>query len=184
MKKKKYVYFVVPVLGILIFAAIYWNYVSSHDAKIAERAATVKRLKQEAVDKENADKKKAYDEAMATQAKRTAEKKAKEAHDQKEKDDLDAANQALSKAGNESERLSKQLERLRVEVKNTKDEIVKIKEAERQSIAEEAFLKTFVVKDQENVKQLSAVIEKIDAANEAAAKAEAAARAAEKKKNS
>lgn len=182
MKKKKYVYFVVPVLGILIFAAVYWQYVSTHDAKIAERAAAVKRAKQEAVDKENSDKKKAYDEAMAKQAERAAEKKAKEAHDQKEKDDMDAAQQALSKAGNEAERLTKNLDRLKGEIRTTKEEIAKVKETERQSIAEEAFLKTFVVKAQDNVKQLETVVEKIDAANEAAAKAAADAAKAAKNK--
>ena len=184
MKKKKYVYFVAPIVGIVVFAAVYWNYVSGHDAKIEERAKVTKAAKQAAVDKENADKKLAYDDAMKQKTARDAERKAKEVHDQKEKDDAEAANQALSKAGNEAERLVKQLDRLKIEVRQTKEEITKIKETERQSLAEEAFLKSFVVKAQANVQQLETVVQKIADADDAAVKAEAAAKAAAAKKNS
>ena len=58
-KKKKYVYFVVPIIGMLIFAAVFWSYSSTLEAKTAERARILKEQKQKEIDQENLDKKKA-----------------------------------------------------------------------------------------------------------------------------
>ena len=121
---------------------------------------------------------------MATQAARVAAKKAREAHDQQEKDDVDAAQQAYTKAASDAERLVKSLERVNGEVRQAKADIAKIKDQEKESLAEEAFLKGFVSKQQANVQQLESVIEKIAAADDANAKAAAAAAAAAKKKES
>ena len=180
--KKKYVYFVAPILATLVFAAIYWNYLSTYDAKAEARAKLLKAQKQAEIDKENADKKKAYEEAMVAKAKHDAEKKAKEERERAQKDAREAAQQAREKAANDAERLQKQAERIAAEVRTAKEEVAKIKDGERQSLAEAAFQKDFVVKVQTSVENLHSVLDAIAKADEAAAKAAAAAAAAAKKK--
>ena len=46
-KKKNYVYFAVPLLGLIIFAALYWNFDSQYEAKQAQIAATAAKAKKE-----------------------------------------------------------------------------------------------------------------------------------------
>lgn len=185
MKKKSYVYFIAPLVGLVIFAGIYWQYASTYDAKLEAVAKKQRAEREEKIRKENESKKAAVEAAVVAQEKRKQEKAAKEAKDQKDKDDREKAVQARAKAREDGRKFTDQVARLKKEVDLNKKDIAKIEEDKKRSIDEQKFLAEYVKKAEANAQGLSAVLEKIDAADkaaEAAAKAAAAAAAAAAKK--
>ena len=182
-KQKKYVYFIAPIVGTIAFAAVYWNYVAGHDARIKAMEDHKRQLREAEVAKENADKKIAYEEAMKTKTAREKEKAEKAKHDQQEKDDAEAASQALDKARADAQHQANNLEHIKAEVKAAHEEIDKIKKTQEASLKEEQFLKDYVIKVQADAHKLDSVVEKIAAADDAAAKAAAAAAKAAKKES-
>jgi hypothetical protein len=182
--KKSYVYFIAPLLGLLIFGAVYWQYASTYDARME---ATEKRHKEEREKKirdENEQKKEAVAAAQKAQEQRKKDKADKEARDQKEADEREKAVLARDKAREDSRKFADQVVRLRKEVDVTKADIEEIKKNQQVAATEEEFLRRYVKEAQANRQNLVGVLEKIDAADKAAAeaaKAAAAAAAAAKK---
>lgn len=181
--KKTYVYFLVPLLGLIVFGAIYWNYLSAYDAKEAARIKTEKekietRLRLEAQNRE-----KAIKDALDAQERRKKERDAKEAKEAKDREVREAAIEARNKARNEREKFSRQVDRLKNDVRIEKEAITKLEQNKKGLIEDEAFLKDYVKKAEANDKQLTEVIEKIDAADKAAAERAKAEAAAAKAKN-
>jgi hypothetical protein len=178
--KKAYIYFLVPLLGVIAFGAVYWNFSTNYEKVEADRAAAIQKTKNDKLAEENRNREKAIQEANVAQQKKRDERAAKEAKDRKDREDRENAIQARNKAFNDSDKFKKQAERLAKEITVIKEEIAKIEEDKRRSTDEEAFLKDFVKKVESNAKSLTEVLERIaaaDAAAEAAAKAAAAAAA-------
>src|SRR5882724_6067922 len=84
--KKNYVYFLAPLAAVIVFGAVYWNFLSGYEKEQDRRAQVIKQAKVEKLQKDERDKKQAYDEAMAGAAKRKAEKEAKDAKDAADRD--------------------------------------------------------------------------------------------------
>ena len=78
-------------------------------------------------------------------------------------------------------RLRPQLDRLKIDAEDVKADIAQLEMQRKQYLDEEAFLRTFIVKAQANVKTYYDMLAKIAAAEKARAEAEAAARAAKVK---
>jgi colicin import membrane protein len=180
--KKTYVYFLVPILGLVAFAAVYWNFNRTYEAKLADRQRVIREQKEEKLRLEAKSREKAIQDALAAQEKRKAEKAAKEAKDQKDQEERQAAIEASRKADRDQQKLSLQVKSLQEQIKTEKDAIAKIQEEQKLAIEEQAFLKNYVKQAQSNQKSLNEVIDKIVAAD--AAKAAADALAAAKAKNS
>jgi preprotein translocase subunit SecF len=177
---KSKIYWVVPIIAIAVFFAYYWNFSKEYDAKqakvvAAERQRRLDKLQAEAVMREAAIK-----DAIEAQKQRKQERIDREARDRKMKDDKENAILARDKADQESQRIERQVDKLTKDVKEAKDELTKLEAEKKESIEQEAFLQTFVVKANENVARLDDVVKKIEVADAAAAKAAALA-AAEKK---
>jgi len=183
--KKKYVYFFPPIIGTVIFAAVYWNYSAGHDARIAASEAKNRAEIQAKLDADARNREKAVKDALASQEKRKIEKAAKEAKDIADKEMREKAMQAKFRAQREADKLEQQAKRLKKEVEEEKKEIDKI-EAEKKRLTDEiAFQREYVKKAEENVQSLRTVMERIAAADlaaEAAKKAAAQAALAAAKK--
>lgn len=180
--KKTYVYFLVPIIGVIVFGAYYWNFSSGYEAELAKKAAIVRKHKDEKLIKEQKDREQAIKEAVASQERRKAEKAAKEAKDQADAEQRQLAIEARDKANRDQAKLDQQVQRLQKEIKIEQDAIAKIEEDRKRAVEEQAFLKEYVKQAQTNTKSLSEVLDKITAAD--AARAAADALAAAKSKNS
>jgi len=173
--KKTYVYFLIPIVGIIIFAAVYLNFSAGYEAKLAERAHQIKEAKEEKLRIQAKEREQAIKDALAAQERRKAEKAAKEAKDKADQDARQLAVEARDRANREQLKLEQQVERLKKDVQTEKEAIAKIEEQKKQALDEQSFLKVYVKQAQANTKSLTEVLDKIAAADAARAAAEAAA---------
>lgn len=184
--KKSYVYFLAPLVGVAIFAGVYAQYASGHQARLDAADKKLADAKAEKVKQENIAKKVAVDAALKQQEERKKAKADKEAREAKEREDRELAVAARNKAREESRKFQDNVKRLQKELEETKKDIAKIGDDKKRSADEQQFLKEYVKKAQANTQSLSIVLERIDAADKAAeaaakAAAEAAKAAAQKK---
>ncbi len=183
--KKNYVYFIAPLVGLVIFTGIYWTYAAGYEAKLEAAKKAQIEARNERIRQENLNKKAAVEAAIAAQEKRKQEKKEREEREAREKEQREIAMQARIKAREEARRMQDQVNRLKKEVADAKKEVARIEEEKKRLVDEAAFQRQFVQKAEANTKSLSTVIERIVASDKAiddAAKAAAAAAAAAKKK--
>lgn len=182
--KKTYVYFLVPLVGLIIFGAIYWNFSAGYEAGEAKKALIIKQAKEEKLRIEAKNREKAIKEALEGQDRRRKEKEIKDAKDRADRDARDLAQEAQRKARSDQDKFSRHVDRLNTEIKAEKEAIAKLLEEKKKSVDEEVFLRTYVKLADSNVKELSKVLDKIHEADIARAKADADAAAAAKAKNS
>ena len=173
--KKSYIYFLVPLIGLIAFGALYWNFSQGYEAKIAEKARLVRVAKEEKLKTEAENRKKAIEDAIEAQERRKAEKAAKEAKEQANQEARQLALEARDKANRDQLKLAQQIERLEKDVKVEEAAIAKLEEDRKRAADEEQFLKTYVKQAEANTKSLTEVLEKINAADAARAAAEALA---------
>ena len=173
--KKSYIYFLVPLIGLIGFGALYWNFSQGYEAKIAEKARLVRVAKEEKLKTEAENRKKAIEDAIEAQERRKAEKAAKEAKEQANQEARQLALEARDKANRDQLKLAQQIERLEKDVKVEEAAIAKLEEDRKRAADEEQFLKTYVKQAEANTKSLTEVLEKINAADAARAAAEALA---------
>ena len=182
--KKKYAYFLAPLVGLVIFSAIYWNFSKGIAARDAAHQAAVDQAKKEKADKQARDNAKAFAEAVATGERRKAERAAKDAKEKKDHDDRQAAVEARDKANRDQIKLAQQVDRLEKDIQTEKDAITKLEGDKKKSTDEQAFLVAYVKQAEDNARMLSQVLDKIAAADAARAAADAAAAAAAAHKSS
>lgn len=175
----KKAYFIVPIVGVIVFSFFYFNTLSELDAKEKAKKEREKQIREEKRLKEILEREKAFAEAVKLQAKRKAEKEAKEAKERAEKEQLLALRDDRDKAFRERDRQYKAATRLGDEIKIEEEAIAKLKTSIATQKDEVAFLKTYVQKANENRKSFETVLGKIDAAEKAAA--DAAKKAADAK---
>jgi len=178
--KKKYAYFLAPLIGLLIFAAIYWNFSKGLAAREAKHAAEVEQKKKDKLRAQAKANEQAVADALAGQQKRKTERAAKEAKDKKDNDERTAAVEAQGKAERDQRKLADQVKRLETELQSEKDAIGKLEADKKKSTDEKAFLIAYVRQAEDNARQLSQVLDKIAAADAARAAADAAAAANKK----
>jgi colicin import membrane protein len=184
--KKSYVYFVAPLVALVIFFfGFYWNAHKDYEKREAAKVKAVRDARQKKLEKEAEDRAKAVQAAVELQEKRRGERKAREEKDAREKEDREKARQAREKAARDADKFEAQVRRLQKEIEAEKKDLEEVK-AERKRVAdEETFLKEYVKKAEANAKGLTGVLERIAAADKAAedaARAAAAAAAAAAKK--
>ena len=179
--KKSYVYFVAPiVLMVVFFFGFYWNAHKNFEAKEAAVLKQARDQKQAKLEKEQQDRLKAVQSALELQEKRRADKKARDEKEAREKEEREKARQARDKAGRDAEKLDQQVKRLQKEIEVEKKQLTEVQAEKKQTMEEHAFLKQYVAKAEQNAKSFTGVLERIAAADKAAADAEKAREAAEK----
>ncbi len=179
--KKNYVYFLAPLVGLIIFGAVYWNFSKGFAEREARRVAAEKQKKEDKLRAQAKANEQAIREALAAQELRKAQRLAKEAKDKADKEARAAAVEAKEKAYRDQEKFAKQVDRLEKEVQTEKDAITKLQGDKKKFTDEAAFLRVYVKQAEDNVKSLMQIIDKIAAADAARAAADAAAAAAAKK---
>ena len=162
--KKKYVYFFPPLIGLLIFGAVYWQYSSGYEARLAESERKARAV----IDAKLADdvraRERAVKDALASQEKRKIDKAANEKKEAADKEMREKAMQAKFRAQRETDKLEQQAKRLKKEIEEEKKEIEKIEADKKRSIDEVAFQREFVKKAEENARNLAVVLDRIAAA--------------------
>jgi colicin import membrane protein len=181
MKKKK-IYIIAPILMLVLFGGYYWNFRSQYEAHQAEIAAAQKERKAEKLRQDEAARDIAMADALAAQKQRKAERAAREALDEKMRNDKENAVLDSEKAEQESQKLERQVERLKKDVADNEKDIAALQEDDTKQVAQIAFLGEYVKKAQDNRASLAMVLTKIQAADDAIAKA-AALEAAKQKKS-
>ena len=114
--KKKYVYFFPPLIGVIIFGAVYWQYSSGHEARLAASEAKARAEIQAKLDADARSREKAVKDALASQEKRKLEKAAKELKDTADKEMREKAMQAKFRAQREADKVEQQVKRLKKEI--------------------------------------------------------------------
>jgi len=180
MMIKSKIYFIVPIIAIAVFFAYYWNFSAEYDARQAKIQAVEKQKRLDKLQAEALMREAAIKDAIEAQKLRKQERLEREARDRKQKDDKENAILVRDKADQEAQRFERQVDKLTKDVKDAKEELAKLETEKKELTADEAFVRTFVVKANENVARLDDVVKKIELADAAAAKAAALA-AAEKK---
>ena len=184
MKKNKYIYFLSPLIGLIVFFGFYWNASKAYDereAAVVRKAMEVKKakLEQEAINRE-----KAVKDALQQQDKRRAAKKAKDELEAREAEERAKAVQSRQKASRDADKIEASVKRLQRDIEEEKKEITKIQADKKRYADDQGFLLEYVKQAEANVKSLRGVLEKIaeadkkweEAQREAAARAAAAAK--------
>jgi ABC-type Na+ efflux pump permease subunit len=178
--KKKYIYFAPPLVALVLFIAYYLHFRTGYDQEQEQVAVAAQRAKEETVREQNAQRKKAVDEALASQAKHKADKEARDAFLVKRQEERQAALDAREKSLSDLIKFREKAEKLRKDVTTVKEEITKIQQDEELLKAQVVFFQAYVQKAEVNDKALTAVLEKIQKADDARAAAIKAAAAAKK----
>jgi hypothetical protein len=173
--KKSYIYFLVPLIGLIAFGAVYWNFASGYEAKVAEKARVQREAKEAKLREEAKNREKAIKDALAAQERRKIEKAEKEAKEKADAEARQLALEARAKSERDQAKLAQQVERLKKEIKVEQEAIAELEEQRKQAVEEENFLKTYVKQAEANTKNLTEVLDKIVAADAARQAAEAAA---------
>lgn len=173
--KKTHLYFLFPLIGLIAFGAVYWNFNEGYEANLAKEAAVIREAKQEKLRIEARNREIAIKDALAAQDRRRAEKATKEAKEKADSEARQLAIEARNKADRDQQKLGQQVERLQKEVKFEKEAIAEIEATKKQAIDEQTFLRTYVKQAEANARSLSEVLEKIAAADTARAAADALA---------
>ena len=160
-------YFLVPLIALVIFSGIYWSFKTSYEKKLDDKVVEEKRMHVEQLKVEAKNREKAIQMAVEADKKRREERAAKDAKDKAEKEARQAAYDARSKAMQQQGRLELLARRLSDQVTTLKEEIAKIEEQKKSAQAEQDFLNVYVKQAEANVVSLTAVLDKIEAANKA-----------------
>jgi chromosome segregation ATPase len=182
--KKNYVYFIAPMVGLVVFVGIYWQYARGYDARMVEMhrkevEAVQTKLNQDAKNREAA-----ANSAFQAQEKRKADKKIKDAKEAADKEARDQATGVMRKAQTDANKLTTRVKGLTKDIDAEKKEIAKLEEEKKALLAEQAFQKQYVKEAEAHVTALLGTLDQIAAADkkwEDAAKEAAKAAAAAKK---
>jgi hypothetical protein len=170
-------YIIGPLAGLLVFSAFYLNFSKEYAVKQQKAEQAILEAKKEKTRKELELRKKAIEDAIAAQQVRIAARAAKDKREEEDKKAHDALIDRRFRAYDDvNKRLHPQLERLKSDADEIKDELAKLDLEKKQYSDEEAFLLTFVIQAEANVKTYYNLLDQLAAAEKARADAEAAAK--------
>jgi chromosome segregation ATPase len=175
------IYILVPLISVLVFGGFYLNFTKTYEARIAEAKAKVEEERKLKAKRDIAAREQAIKAAIEAQEKRKKEREEKERIEEgKKKARLDAEDRR-QRTFDERKRFRDQVDRLKKEIEVVKADIAKLEQERKNHLDEQAFLRDYVKKAETNVKSYYDLIDKIAAADAAAAKAAADAAAAARK---
>jgi hypothetical protein len=177
----KKIYFIFPIVGCVLFLALYLNF-RSHNTEVEQaKKLALQKEKEAKLSREVAERKIAYDAAILLAEKRKQEKEAKEEKDRLEREARQALLDERERVFKEQDKQAAQVRKLNEDLKAEQSEIQKIKEVIASHKAEIDAQQTHVTLAKQNEKNFEQILAKIDAVDKAAAQAAAQAAAAAKK---
>jgi hypothetical protein len=167
--KKKYIYMLVPLCGVILFSLFYIPFanhyaelqVQKHKQEVAER--------NEKLEKEAEDRAEASRLANEAAAKRKAERDAKAAREKAEEDALSAADAVRVKAHNDKQKYEQEVTGLMKEIKLEKEALAQLQTDKEDALKEQEFLKTYVQQAEANRQGILSLLDKLSAADKARA---------------
>jgi colicin import membrane protein len=160
------VYFLFPIIGLLVFGGYWFSFSIEYSKKIEAQKISEVRAREEKAHQDQINREKAVRDATDANNARIRQRDAKKAKEKKEKDDREAAIELKNKARGEMFKLLSQAERLSKDVTALKEENSKIGENIDRIKKEYEFLKIYVQKAEDNVKLISVVTPKIEKADD------------------
>jgi len=159
----KKIYYIGPLATFAVFAAYTMHFNQSYDAHEAQVAIEAKATREAKLKVEAEGRKKAIDDAMAAQARLKNERLEREAEEMRKKEARQASIDAKNLNYREQEKLARQVERLKKEVKVEEDAIAKLEGSIKYNKAEKVFISQFTEKARLNLTYLTDLLTKIEA---------------------
>ena len=159
----KKIYYIGPLATFAVFAAYTMHFNTAYDAHEAQVAIEAKTTRDAKLKVEAEARKKAIDDAMVAQARLKKERLDREAEEMRKKDARQASIDAKNLNYREQEKLARQIERLKKEVKVEEDAIAKLDGSIKYNKAEKVFISQFTEKARLNITYLSDLLTKIEA---------------------
>jgi colicin import membrane protein len=177
--KKKYIYMLVPLCGLLLFIPFYLNFASHYNAMKKAEHDKQRQMLQEKANEEAEARKDAILKNNEEAEKRKKERQAHEAMLKAEQDALDKAGAEDQKAFNDKQKNDALVTRLQKEIKAEQAAITDLENQKQEALKERAFLKDYVREAEGNRKSILDLLDKLktaeqERADEAAKKAAAA----------
>jgi hypothetical protein len=174
-------YLIWPLIGLLVFGSFYWHASKGFAERDRQAAVQKEKDRQDRITQDLLRRKKAIEDAIKAQEERKAARLLRDKKEEDERIARDALVERRTRAFDEvTKRLRPQLERLKTDADSVKEDIKQLDLQKKQYVDEETFLRGFVHTAEANVKTYYDMLEKIKAADEARAAAEAAAAKAKK----
>jgi colicin import membrane protein len=174
-------YFIIPLIGVLIFGGFYHNFAKGHEARLAQIKATAEKAKADKVRQGIVDREKAIAAAVEASKLRAEERAKKEKLEEDKKNDRQTAEDKRLRANSDKTKLSTQLKSLQKDLAEVQEEIKKLEQEKKTLADEQVFLQAYVKQAESNQKYYYDLLDKIALAEKARADAAAAAAAAAKK---
>ena len=171
--KKNYIYFVAPLVGLIIFGAVYWNFSKGYNKREAKRVADEKQKKEDKLRQQAKDNEKAIREAVASPG--TPQSRARRQGGQGQGGQGRSRHRRRGpRQGRPRPGQTRQAGRAPREGRaGEKDAIAKLQSDKQKLIDEQAFQKVYVKQAEDNVRNLTQVLDRIAAADAARAAADA-----------
>ncbi len=175
-------YLIFPLIGLLIFGGFYINFNKGFEAnELAMKVKADNEKKAKAL-QQVADREAAIKAAVEAQAIRKKEREEKDRVDEAKKVAKQQAEDYRQKTFDDRNKFRDQVTRLKRELGEVKEATTKIADDKKNEVKEDEFLKNYVTQAEANVKYYYTLLDKISAAEKAAADAATAAAAAQSKK--
>jgi hypothetical protein len=174
-------YIIWPLVALLVFGAFYWNFDQGWKVREHDKLVQAEKDKQDRIRQDLERRKKAIEDATKAQQERKAARDAKE---KKEQDEADARNALIERRQHAYDEVNRhllpQLDRQKGDADEVKHEMAQLELQKKQFEDEATFLKTYTHQAEANVKAYYDLLAKLQAAEEARAAAELAAKNAKK----
>ena len=165
----KKLYYVLPVIGVLIFGAFFWKFNADFETREAAKKEAVRKEHDEKMLADLQAKKKAIEEAITLQEKRKVEKADREKRAEEEKQAQLDLKDASDRARDDRDRVLRQVDRLKTEIAVEDSALKKLASDKENLIAEDEFLLKYVKLAEANQKGLEEILTKIEKADKDAA---------------
>ncbi|MCX6938340.1 MAG: hypothetical protein NTU80_10670 [Verrucomicrobia bacterium] len=164
----KRIYFIGPLVLLLVFVAVYLNFRHDYNqeeaARVAQAAAELKTRNEN----DAAARKAALLEAIAAAETRKKERDAKNAREKADREARQLAIDARDRAFREQEKITRQVERVKKDLEAEEAAVAKLLAVRKEADAEREFLLSYVTKSRANQGSLQTVIARLDAPRPAA----------------
>ena len=163
----KRIYYIGPLAALALFAAYTWSFNQEYEKKEEAKAAYVRSVREAKLKTEAEARKKAMDDAVASQEKLKKDRLDREAEELRKKEARQASIDARDRSYREQEKLARQVERIKKDIRTEQEAVGKLDGSIKYAQGEKAFENEFIGKAKQNVAALAEILTKIDAAEAA-----------------
>ncbi|OAM91413.1 hypothetical protein OH491_23095 [Termitidicoccus mucosus] len=154
-------YVLLPLVAVIVFGAIYWNFERNYEAQAAEARQQARIEKENKLKAEAEARTKGVEEALQLQARRKKAREERDAREKSQKEARQAAIDARDKVHRDVEKTVRQIDRLKKEIAEGKKVLAGIESEYKATLAEQVFLKDYIAQAETNLRDLEAVITRL-----------------------